>query len=460
LVCNPCNLPAAYFSIRSFKKQEKKGSIMHLLKKPLQALAIALCLIVCFSFLTLDARAHELEDIPAATEDESFVFHPDNDIYTPPIVPENVHSIRGDPFANEVIRLINIERFHGGMPPVEVQPVLTQAARIRAEESSRLDSTYFLNNIRPDGRQWYTIFPEVNLPMRRSSENVARGFSTPDEVVRAWMESPGYRDNLLSPEWETTGIWASTNDWGRIDVVQLFYAGEDLPIINEYPPASVNEAPPVADEYLPATTDDMPSDTKHPPAINVDPPTADKYPPAVDEYPPAVDEDPPAIDEDDDFISHPDDDETYLPPAQDYNVYPVRGDSFISEVIRLVNIERFHKGMPPVEVHPVLTEAARKRTQESLRLDNMHFFNHIRPDGQQWYTVFSDVNLSLRRSSENVARGFSTPDQVVRAWMESPSHRDNLLSPEWVTTGVWMSINGWGIVDVVQLFCADVLMCT
>ena len=239
---------------------------MRSLRKPFHVFVFAIFLIMCFSLLTLEARAshglehaaittettvcepehiplntetaayepeeisiptevdaYELEDTPLTTQD--YIFSSIAETYAPPAPVVNAISVRGDPFANEIIRLINIERFHKGVAPVEAHPVLTKAARIRAQESLHLDDTRFISHLRPSGQQWYTVLPEMNLSnvsFGRVSENVARRFSTPDEVVRAWMSSPTHRDNLLSPEWVVTGLGVSKNDWGRIDVVQLF----------------------------------------------------------------------------------------------------------------------------------------------------------------------------------------------------------------------------------------------
>ncbi|MCL2857735.1 MAG: CAP domain-containing protein [Oscillospiraceae bacterium] len=251
---------------------------MHLLKKSFQALVVMFCLLACFSFLTLEARAYKFDDMPKITKTdanacalkeapkavEEVTYEPENayetteedeyayeqeysytpeyipeatpdyftppaaEAYTPPAPPvDDAVSVMGDPFANEIIRLINIERFHHGVAPVEMHPVLNQGARIRSQESSRIDDMRFVNHMRPDGQQWHTVFSEMNLcrasaSIGLTSENVARGFCTPDQVVRAWMASPEHRYNILSSEWVTTGLGVSVNDWGRIDVVQLF----------------------------------------------------------------------------------------------------------------------------------------------------------------------------------------------------------------------------------------------
>jgi uncharacterized protein YkwD len=52
-------------------------------------------------------------------------------------------------------------------------------------------------------------------------------------------------------------------------------------------------------------------------------------------------------------------------------------------------------------------------------------FSHIRPNGSQWYTVNSKI-----QGGENLAYGFDTAEDAVEAWMNSPTHRDNILYDE------------------------------
>lgn len=52
-------------------------------------------------------------------------------------------------------------------------------------------------------------------------------------------------------------------------------------------------------------------------------------------------------------------------------------------------------------------------------------FSHTRPNGKQWYTVNSKI-----QGGENLAFGFDNADDCVEAWMNSPTHRDNILYEE------------------------------
>ncbi|NJR62658.1 MAG: hypothetical protein HC769_29995, partial [Cyanobacteria bacterium CRU_2_1] len=44
---------------------------------------------------------------------------------------------------------------------------------------------------------------------------------------------------------------------------------------------------------------------------------------------------------------------------------------------------------------------------------------------------------------ENVAQGQKTPSEVVRSWMKSPGHRQNILNPNFTEIGVGYSQNYW-----------------
>lgn len=58
-------------------------------------------------------------------------------------------------------------------------------------------------------------------------------------------------------------------------------------------------------------------------------------------------------------------------------------------------------------------------------------FSHTRPNGSQWYTVNSKI-----QGGENLAYGFSTATDVVDAWMNSPTHKDNILYGDFKTMAI------------------------
>ena len=90
------------------------------------------------------------------------------------------------------------------------------------------------------------------------------------------------------------------------------------------------------------------------------------------------------------------------------------------ETSNLVNDERAKAGLDPLEWDDNLETVANVRANEIA--EN---FSHTRPNGKQWYTVNSKI-----QGGENLAFGFDNAEEVVDAWMNSPTHRDNILYDE------------------------------
>ena len=64
-------------------------------------------------------------------------------------------------------------------------------------------------------------------------------------------------------------------------------------------------------------------------------------------------------------------------------------------------------------------------------------FSHTRPDGSEWWTVNSNLMYA-----ENLAKGYTTGDSVVTAWMNSPTHKANLMDGELRSMALAVHING------------------
>ena len=76
-----------------------------------------------------------------------------------------------------------------------------------------------------------------------------------------------------------------------------------------------------------------------------------------------------------------------------------------------------------------LVNAARAKEAAAL-------FSHQRPDGTSWSTVLKQNNVSYTAAAENIAAGQNTPEAVVKEWMDSPSHRANIMNSEYNKIGV------------------------
>ena len=126
------------------------------------------------------------------------------------------------------------------------------------------------------------------------------------------------------------------------------------------------------------------------------------------------------------------------------------------EILRLVNVEREKEGLEPVAFAEDYYDCARVRVSECLCLET---FSHTRPDGRKWSTVFTDLSVpKYWQAGENIALNFTTAEEVVAAWMDSPGHRANILHAEfdYLAVGVAETRDYEDYYAAVQLFIASV----
>lgn len=94
--------------------------------------------------------------------------------------------------------------------------------------------------------------------------------------------------------------------------------------------------------------------------------------------------------------------------------------------LELVNQQRAQAGLGALAWDNDLEMAAAVRAAECAQL-----FSHTRPDGSDWYTVNPQI-----MHGENLAYGYNTANEVVTAWMNSPTHRDNIMYPEFTKCSI------------------------
>jgi len=106
------------------------------------------------------------------------------------------------------------------------------------------------------------------------------------------------------------------------------------------------------------------------------------------------------------------------------------------KVIQLTNQFRQEKGVDTLEASDKLNEAAFLKCQDMLI---KQYFSHVSPTNKSITSWISQVNYSYVTAGENLAMGFSEASELVQAWKNSESHRQNLLDPDYSEIGVAMS---------------------
>ncbi|MBP5492505.1 MAG: CAP domain-containing protein [Clostridiales bacterium] len=101
-------------------------------------------------------------------------------------------------------------------------------------------------------------------------------------------------------------------------------------------------------------------------------------------------------------------------------------ESMARAVLDYVNNERAANGLAPLSWNNTLANAADIRATEIVVK-----WSHTRPDGSAWWTAGARTQMG-----ENLAFGQSSAEEVVAAWMNSQTHRDNILCSDYSKLGV------------------------
>jgi hypothetical protein len=108
------------------------------------------------------------------------------------------------------------------------------------------------------------------------------------------------------------------------------------------------------------------------------------------------------------------------------------------EIIRLTNEKRQSAGLAQLSVNPVLSQGAMQKGADMFAKD---YWAHFAPDGTSPWAFFKSVGYNYVYAGENLARDFQNSHDVINAWMNSPTHRDNILGSNYSEIGVAV-ING------------------
>ncbi|MCP4247286.1 MAG: CAP domain-containing protein [bacterium] len=122
--------------------------------------------------------------------------------------------------AQQVLTLINIERARVGVAPLSWDPTLAKIAEDYACTMAAYDFFDHINPASGEGPAERAV--EGGYEFFGIGENLAGGQTTAAAAVEGWLDSPGHRDNLLSPEWRETGIGVRRGGSLRIYWVQEF----------------------------------------------------------------------------------------------------------------------------------------------------------------------------------------------------------------------------------------------
>lgn len=106
-------------------------------------------------------------------------------------------------YESEVIRQVNEIRKKNGLPELKENWQLSRVARYKSQDMH--DKKYF-DHTSPTYGTPFQMMKSFNISYRTAGENIAKGQRTPTEVVNAWMNSPGHRQNILNSAFTEIGV--------------------------------------------------------------------------------------------------------------------------------------------------------------------------------------------------------------------------------------------------------------
>ncbi len=120
------------------------------------------------------------------------------------------------------------------------------------------------------------------------------------------------------------------------------------------------------------------------------------------------------------------------------------------EMTELTNNERKKKDLQPLKLNPALSKIARAHSENMARQGKME---HVL-DGKNPLDRIRAGNYKFVRFAENIAYGdkeFKLP-AIMKGWMESKVHSDNILTPDFTEIGLGIARNKEGTLYYTQVF--------
>ncbi len=109
------------------------------------------------------------------------------------------------------------------------------------------------------------------------------------------------------------------------------------------------------------------------------------------------------------------------------------GAIYPAVIADLTNTDRAQNGIAPLAWSETLEEAARLKAED---MANSGYFAHTSPTGVTPWFWLEQVEYEFIYAGENLAIDFTESDIVHQAWLDSPSHRDNVLGKNFTEIGI------------------------
>lgn len=112
----------------------------------------------------------------------------------------------------------------------------------------------------------------------------------------------------------------------------------------------------------------------------------------------------------------------------------------VQKVLELVNKERTNAGLKPLSLNSELSKMALAKAQD---MSDNNYFDHQSPTYGSPFDMMKAFGISYNTAGENIAKGQSSPEEVMNQWMNSPGHRANILNSSFTEIGIGYYNSEW-----------------
>ncbi len=127
-------------------------------------------------------------------------------------------------------------------------------------------------------------------------------------------------------------------------------------------------------------------------------------------------------------------------------------DVTVDKLYELTNVEREKQNIPALQYNEDLSKAAQLKAKNMFE---QNYWSHYGPAGETPWQFILESGYQYEYAGENLAKNFLFSEGIVEAWMNSPTHKENLLRNDYTEVGFAVVngvLNGEETTLVVQMF--------
>lgn len=135
-----------------------------------------------------------------------------------------------------------------------------------------------------------------------------------------------------------------------------------------------------------------------------------------------------------------------------HNVLGFATDISVEKLFQLTNEQRQKNNLSSLVMNSQLSLAAQKKAENMFQ---QNYWSHYSPDGKTPWDFILGAGYKYEYAGENLAKNFLFSNGVIDAWMNSTTHRENLLKKDYTEVGYAIvngTLNGEQTTLVVQEF--------